>query len=177
VLSGLVQTLAGAAPREDQEEPVVTIDYREATPSEAWADRVKELYDQGKLIKAIAAELGITRNLAAQALDCWYQQRGLAKPDGRSRRATLDQKHLRPPRYVQLAEEAMRLSNAGRARDEIAARLNCSRPTITKAINHWHQSRGLSAPAGRTRRQESDGSSVRPEVGGVSGCDAPPPAA
>ena len=69
LLAGLVRELAGAAGSEGQDEPVIAIDYREPTPSEACADRVKELYDQGMLIKAIAAELGITRNLASKALD------------------------------------------------------------------------------------------------------------
>ena len=75
----------------------------------------------------------------------------MAKPDGRSRRATLTQKHLGPPLYMQLAEDAMRMYNDGHSYDEIATRLNCCRPTITKVIRHWHQSQGLSAPDGRTR--------------------------
>src|SRR5207248_907980 len=62
LLAGLVQTLAGAVPCEHQKEPVITIDYRKPTPSEVWADRVKQLADEGKLLKAIAAEMGITRN-------------------------------------------------------------------------------------------------------------------
>jgi site-specific DNA recombinase len=156
LLDGLVERLSGTAPREAQQEPLITIDYREPTPSEACADRVKELYDQGKLIKAIAAELDITRNRAAKALDSWYEQRGLAKPDGRTRRSTLDQKHLGPPLYMQLAEEAMRLYSAGHLLEEIATRLNCCRPTITRAIKHWHESHDLSAPDGRARREELD---------------------
>jgi site-specific DNA recombinase len=155
---------------------MITIDYREPTPSEVWADRVKQLADEGKLIQVIAAELGITRNLATKALDWWYRRQGLAKPDGRSRRARLDQKHLVPPLYVQLAEEAMRLYHAGHRQEQIAARLNCSLPTLRKAIQHWHQSRGLSAPDRRTRRTEADCGRTPAEAEGVCGCDAPSPA-
>jgi hypothetical protein len=94
LLAGVVEEFTGVKPTDNMAEPVITIDYREPTPTECWSDRVKELFDSGKLIKAIAAELGITRNMAAKALDHWYECRGMTKPDGRSRRATLDQKHL-----------------------------------------------------------------------------------
>ena len=46
----------------------------------------------------------------------------------------------------------MELHDAGHTFEEIAARLNCSRPTIAKAIGHWHRSQGLPEPAGRTIR-------------------------
>ena len=55
----------------------------------------------------IAAELGITRNLAYKALGCWYGRQGMPTPDGRARRSTLEQKHRKAPRFVQLADEAM----------------------------------------------------------------------
>jgi transposase len=169
----LVKTLAGTAPCDDQEAPVITIDYREPTPSETWSDQVKNLYDQGKLIKAIAAELGITRNLAAKALDCWHDQRGLPRPDGRSRRSTLDEKHLVPPRYIQLSEQAMRLYEAGHSREQIAERLKCCRPTITKALNHWRQLHGGSTPDGR-RGKKRDGDSPQPEHVSDIQCNIPP---
>jgi hypothetical protein len=89
----LVEMLSGAKHRASIDGLEVTIDYYEPTPSESWADRVKQKYDDGKLIKAIARELGITRNLAAKALNHWYESRGLGKPDGRSRRFALDRQH------------------------------------------------------------------------------------
>jgi transposase len=173
----LVQTVTGVAAPEGLEEPLITIDYREPTPNEAWSDRVKELYDHGKLIKVIAAELGITRNLASKALDCWYDRQGMARPDGRSRRATLDEPHRVPPLFVQLSEEAMRLYDDGHSLEQIASRLNCSRPTVVKAISHWHRVRELPVPEGRTWRRGSDRSGSRP--GGEGGCEreASPPAA
>ena len=156
-----MRTLAGAELREEPADSVITIDYREPTPSEAWSDRVKELYDQGKLMTTIAAELGITRNLASKALGCWYGRQGMPTPDGRARRSTLEQKHRKDPRFVQLADEAMKLHDAGHTFDEIAARLKCSRPTIAKAISHWHLSQGLAVPDGRTIRQGSGRSRSR----------------
>ena len=146
LLAGLVEKSTGVKAAENTEEPVITIEYREPTPTEACADRVKELFDRGMLIKAIAVEVGITRNMATKALDHWFESRGLAKPDGRSRRATLDQKHLEPPRYVLIADEAARLYNEGKLVKEIAVKLESDRNTVSKSLEHWHQSRGLVMP-------------------------------
>jgi transposase len=177
LLDGLVRSLTGAPVSEDQGAPMITIDYRDPSPSEAWAARVKELYDQGKLIKAIAAELGITQNLAAKALDSWYEREGLPRPDSRARRSTLDDKHLEPPLFVKLSDEAMRLYEAGHTAEEIAARLKCSRPTATKAIRHWHQSRSLPEPAGRRSCGGSDRGRSRPKPQRSCEAGAAPPAA
>jgi site-specific DNA recombinase len=165
LLAGVAETFTGVKVVENMEEPLITIDYREPTPTEAYADRVKELFDNGKLIKAIAAELGITRNMATKALDHWFESRGLAKPDGRSRRATLDQKHLEPPRYILIADEAMRLYNEGKLLQEIAVKLESDRNTVSKAIAQWYTSRGLVMPDGRTRRKKLDQPDSRPHAG------------
>ena len=163
VLDGLVRTLTGATTSEGPDAPVISIDYREPTPSEAYSDRVKELYDRGMLIKAIAKELGISRNLAASALDAWFKREGMPRPDGRSRRSVLEQKHLKPPLFVRLADEAMRLHDAGRSFDEIAALLECSRPTVAKAIGHHRQTLGLPPADGRSRRVAPGRGRPRPE--------------
>jgi site-specific DNA recombinase len=172
VLDGLVRTLTGATADAGQDAPVISIDYREPTPSEAWADRVKELYDRGMLIKAIAKELGISRNLAASALNAWYKREGMPRPDGRSRRSVLQQKHLKPPPFVRLADEAMRLHDAGHSFEEIAARLECSRPTVAKAIGHHRQAHGLPPADGRTLRAAPGRGRPRPEPEG--GCRREP---
>jgi hypothetical protein len=177
LLAGLVRHLAGDIGCVDSDAPSIAIDYREPTPSEAWADRAKELYDRGMLIKAIAAELGITRNQASHALDHWYRRQGLPRPDGRSRRSTLGDKHLRPPLFVALSEEAKQLHDAGHGHEEIAARLSCSRPTAVKAIGHWYRSRGLPDPAGRRSHEGPDFGHSRPEPRPICGVEAAPPAA
>jgi transposase len=177
VIDGLARMLAGAAGGEVSDAPVIAIDYREPTPSEAWADRVKELYDGGMLIKRIADELGISRNLAAKALDSWYERAGQPRPDGRSRRSNLDEKHLKPPLFVALSEEAKRLHEAGLGHDEIADRLNCSRPTAIKAVRHWYRSRGLPEPAARRAYQAAQSDRSRPEPEPTGEVEAAPPAA
>ncbi len=59
----------------DTDAAEVIVDYREPTGAEDMADRVKAQYDQGKLIKEVAADLNIPRNLATKALAVWYRAR------------------------------------------------------------------------------------------------------
>jgi hypothetical protein len=151
------------------------IDYRSATEAERWADRVKQRYDAGLLIKAIAAELGISRSLARKALECWYERNGQRPPDGRSRRASLGQKHLRPPLYREIADEAMRLYDEGLLLGEIAERLQCDRQTLANALAFVHSSRGLTVPDGRTRRKSLGRPGSRPAPGDTAGSDSPTP--
>jgi site-specific DNA recombinase len=142
----------------------VTIDYREPSEPEAWADRVKALYDQGRLVKAIAAELGITRNLARNALACWFARRGPEAPDGRSRRSGLATKHLEPPTYQQVADEVKELLDGGLLMQEVAERLGLDRNTVTSAVRHWYDSRGLPVPDGRARRKSLGRDRTRPQA-------------
>jgi transposase len=153
LLSVLMAKATGLQVTQGAEGPEVVLDYREPTEPEQWADRVKALYDEGHLIKAIAARLGINRNLARKALDCWHEQHGLAIPDGRSRRATLQQKHLQAPLYQEIAEKVKELYDQGMLLGEIASRLGCDRNTITSAVEFWFRSRTLPVPDGRTRRK------------------------
>jgi DNA invertase Pin-like site-specific DNA recombinase len=130
----------------------VLIDYREPGEAERWADRVKALYDRGLLLKAIAAELGIGRALARKALDAWCAREGLPPlPDGRSRRAGLTVKHLRPPLYRAQSDAVKRLMDEGLLLHEIAARLEVDVNTVTAAKDYWYESRGLTPPDGRSR--------------------------
>ena len=131
----------------------VVIDYLEPTEAERWADTVKELFDRGLLIKAIAAELGISRNLASAGLEVWYERRGLVSPDGRSRRKALEKKQLKPPQFQAIADEAKQLYDTDLEMSEIAQRLDCDRNTLTAAIAYWHTSKGLPKPDGRSRRK------------------------
>jgi hypothetical protein len=66
------------------EQVEVTIDFRAPCASEELADPVKALFDQGILIKAIARQLKVSRNLVTAALKFWFTYRGLPIPDGRS---------------------------------------------------------------------------------------------
>jgi hypothetical protein len=81
----------------------VVIDFREPTVAEQLADKVKALCDQGKLIKMVATDLHISRNLATRALAHWYERNGSPRPDGRSRRWGGNKKDMqvrRRPSYI-----------------------------------------------------------------------------
>jgi hypothetical protein len=152
-LAVLVARAAGLPIDPGAEGPEEVVDYREPTEPEQWADQVKALYDQGLLIKKIARQLGINRNLTSKALACWHQQRGLELPDGRSRRGTLHHKHLVAPPYQQIADRVKELCDQGFLLEEIAHQLGYDRNTITSAHKYWFRSRGLPVADGRTRRK------------------------
>jgi site-specific DNA recombinase len=155
----------------------VVVEYREPTEAEAVGDRVKALYDRGLLIKAIASELQISRNLATKALALWHEGRGLEVPDGRSRRSTLEKKHLELPKYARLADEAKELWDGGLLMEEIGERLDCDRTTLTRAIAHWHETRGLAVPDGRARRKTLERKSRGADPGSREGQGIDPSAA
>lgn len=137
----------------------IVIDFKETTEAELIADEVKSLYDQELLIKEIArtltVKLGrpISRNVTTLALAHWYESRGLPVPDGRSRRATLEKKHLIAPRYQQIAREVGRLAGAGMLLQQIAKRLGCDRNTITQSLTYWRKKQGEPNIDGRSRRK------------------------
>jgi hypothetical protein len=175
LLPQIVAEAAGGPAGDGPDGSEVVIDYRTPTEAERWADRVKQRYDAGLLIKAIAAELGISRSLARKALECWYERNGQRPPDGRSRRASLGQKHLHPPLYQEIADEAMRLYDEGLLLGEIAERLQCDRQTLANALAFGHSSRGLTVPDGRTRRKSLERPGSRPSPGDTAGSDSPTP--
>jgi DNA invertase Pin-like site-specific DNA recombinase len=162
LVPGLVESLTGLAPTAAPEDAELRIDYRAPTLAEQCSEPVKTLLDQGLLIKEIASRLGIPRNLAAKALDHWYESRGLEKPDGRSRRAGLDRKNLEDPKYVAIADQVMRFWDEGLLLQDIATRLGSNRNMVTQAVAYWHESRGLPVPDGRTRRKSLERSSATP---------------
>ncbi len=64
---------------------------RETLPQKL-ADQVKELMDRGLLLQEIAILLDCDRNIVTAAKEDWYTSRGLAVPDGRTRRKALPRK-------------------------------------------------------------------------------------
>jgi hypothetical protein len=154
LLDAVVAKLDGVRRLEGGAEAEVIIDYRTQSEAEIWADRVKSLYDQELLVKAIAKSLGIGRNLTRKALVTWYLRRGLEPPpDGRSRRSQLTTKHLVQPKYQSIAEEVKQRMDQGELLGEIATALGVDRNTVTAAKNYWYGSRGMDSPDGRGRRK------------------------
>jgi DNA-binding MarR family transcriptional regulator len=153
----------------------VVIDYREPPEFIALSEKAKALYDTGMMNAKIATELGCARSYVTKLLKYWFESRGLVMLDGRSRRASLKQKHVEPPLYQQIADEVMVLYQQKMLLQDIADMLKVDRNTVTSAICWWHQVRGLPVPDGRTRRKELEvKTSPRPENQVPEQPNAPP---
>jgi DNA invertase Pin-like site-specific DNA recombinase/DNA-binding CsgD family transcriptional regulator len=154
LLSFLVERVTGVQTLGNEAGTEVVIDYREPPEFVARSEKAKELYDQGLMNAQIAKKLGFARNYVTVLLKHWFESRGMEMPDGRTRRATLRQKHLEPPLYERIAEEVMALVRQQKLLQEIAVTLRVDRNTVTSAIRWWHESQGLPVPDGRTRHKE-----------------------
>jgi DNA invertase Pin-like site-specific DNA recombinase len=130
----------------------VVIVFREAMLLDTQSEEAKQLYDQGLMNVEIARQLGMSKSRVTKVLHHWFDSRGMTMPDGRSRRAGLDQKSVEPPLYQRTADAAKDLWHRGRLLWEIADELDCDRNTVTKALTFWHESRGLPVPNNRRRR-------------------------
>jgi DNA invertase Pin-like site-specific DNA recombinase len=153
----LLNSLGIASPGREEGPPAsaaegteeVVLDLRDPTPDEQVVDQVKALWDDGLTYREIADRVGWNRNIVAAAVARWHRERGLEPPDGRSCKTRLNRKTL----PEELAEEAKALWDQDLLLQEIAARLGCNRDTVSKAIKHWFESRGLEVPDGRVRRK------------------------
>jgi site-specific DNA recombinase len=134
----------------------IVIDFVDPNPLDQKSEEAKLLYDQGVMNAEIAQRLGCSRSQVTKLLKHWFESRGLTMPDGRSRRGTLTKKHLEPPVYQKIADEAMVFYQRGMLLGDIAEQLECDRNTVTSAVRWWHEQRGLPVPDGRTRRKELD---------------------
>lgn len=114
----------------------IAIDYRDDTPSlaEQRADRVKQLYDEGKQLKEIAEIMQINVNMAIEALKFWYASRGLDYPNNAIRRGALRKADPNGALWKRLTPKVIRLVEAGFTNREIAGQLGCSRDLITKIL-------------------------------------------
>ena len=156
LLSFLVERVTSVRPLSRDDGVEVSIDYREPPEFVVLSEKAKTLYDTGIMNAHIARELGFARSYVTKLLKYWFESRGLVMPDGRSRRANLDQKHVEPPLYQQIADEVMALYQREMLLQDIAETLGVDRNTVTAAIRWWHEVRGLPVPDGRTRRKSLD---------------------
>ncbi|MCA9055131.1 MAG: recombinase family protein [Planctomycetaceae bacterium] len=153
--SGVRSTVGGRlsgdsdAPSSDE----ISLDIREPSNVDHQREEVKRLYDAGLLQAEIADQLGLHRSRVTLLLTEWFDSHGMAMPDGRARRASLDRGQRSPRKSEEVADRVMELHDQGLLLTEIADQVGINRDTVTAAIAHWHRSRGLPVPDGRTRRK------------------------
>ena len=106
--------------------PEVVVDFKRRTRAEKHAPKARELYDRNVPQKEIAQRLGISRSLVVNALNVSFAAEGGERPDGRSRRWTLDEERQAHPKYTRVAEEVNAALQGGppypRDRRQAAAR-------------------------------------------------------
>jgi len=128
----------------------VEIDFRMPERHEEIADEVKRLWDEGLPDKEIGKRLSCSRALVSRALDFWYEQRGLTRPDGRTCKRRLKGRR----KADQLQSTIMGLWYQDLSVNEISQQLNCGLEVVREAVTKWHQERDLPVPDGRARRRE-----------------------
>ena len=149
----LATQLAGRPVESPAPTLTVFIEYREPSVLDEQARQARELFDQGVLNVEIARRLKCSKSRVTRLLKHSFETRGEVKPDGRKRRSQLVVKHSEQPLYQRLAGRVMELAAEGLPLQDIAAKLQCDRNTVTQAVRFWHTSRGLPVPDGRTRRK------------------------
>lgn len=135
-----------AAP--ESEQTLVRIDIRKPTEVERLSDEVYRLWNEGKLLKEIARQLGKNRNLISQAFQFWHESRNLPVPKHRSQPNRQKAQNL-PERLV---DQVMPLYKANLPMQEIATRIGHDKNIVTKAARIGCEREGIPYINGRTRR-------------------------
>lgn len=126
------------------------IDFRKPERHEEIADEAKRLWDDGVLDAEICKGLGCSRTLLSDALDFWYEQHGLPRPDGRSCKKRLRGRRKADrlqPQIIALYFEDLPIM-------KIADQLDCSPEDVREAVEKWYHEHSLPVPDGRERRRE-----------------------
>ena len=152
LLSFLTERATGISPLSNDDGTEVAIDYREPPQFIALSEQAKAWYDTGIMNAQIARQLRRARSYVTKLLKYWFESRRLKMPDGRSRRASLQQKQMEPPHYQQIADKVMEFYQQDVLLQDIADRLQIDRNTVTAAVRYWHTTRGLPVPDGRARK-------------------------
>ena len=112
-------------------------------------DRIVELYAKKMKHREIGKALGCPRGWVTLALKAHAEESGIPYVDGRKLKKRLGRITV----AMKIADQAKALMDEGWLLQEIAKKFGCCRDIITAAVKHWHSSRGLPVPDGRTRRK------------------------
>ncbi|MFT3880788.1 MAG: helix-turn-helix domain-containing protein [Gemmatales bacterium] len=153
MLNHISPVLTADGPRQE-----VTIDFREELPSltEQRADRVKQLYDEGKQMKEIAEIMHVNINMAIKALKFWYERAGQPYPDNGARYGALRRADPNGSLCNRITPEVIRLVEAGLTNQAIAQQLGCSKDLIAKVLKRYDERHGTTYSDLTTRNRRID---------------------
>jgi hypothetical protein len=112
-------------------------------------DRILELHAKKMKHREIGKALGCPRGWVTLVLKHHAAESGMPHVDGRKLKKRLGRLTM----AMKIADQAKALMDEGWLLQEIAKKFGCCRDMITAAVKHWHSSRGLPVPDGRTRRK------------------------
>ena len=134
---------------------VVELDFYTPLVWELIADRVKELFDKGLTDAEISVQLQCPKHWMPKARKAWCADHNVDISTLRQRKGP----HKKLTKPMRIADEAKALWDTGMPMQDIAKQLTrelkmlVHRDDTTRAIAHWHSSRGLPVPDGRARRK------------------------
>ncbi len=141
-------------PLEPQHELEIVVDFKEDPTECKDIEQVMSLFQEGLMNSQIAAKLGFSRGKVTSLIQEGHAKLGLEYQDGRARRATLLKKVHKESMHITIAENAKALWNENLSVLQIASKLGCSAPTVEKALDYWHDAKGLKSPTTDERRQK-----------------------
>ncbi|MFM7099080.1 MAG: recombinase family protein [Gemmataceae bacterium] len=132
----------------------ITVDFKEDAKERRDVGKVMQLFREGMMNSQIAAKLGFCRGKVTALIQEGHAKLGLEYQDGRARRATLLKKTHKESVHITIADNAKTLWDENFSILQIATKLGYSAPTVEKALDYWHELRGMKRPSNEERRQK-----------------------
>ena len=113
-------------------------------------DRIVELYAKKMKHREIGKALGCPRGWVTLALKAHAEESGIPYVDGRKLKKRLGRITV----AMKIADNAKAFWDENLSVLQIASRLGCSAPTIEKALDYWHDAKGLKRPTPKESKQK-----------------------
>jgi DNA-binding CsgD family transcriptional regulator len=153
IVSAVARKTLGFEPSPTSSAREVAIDFKSEPARVKQSEIAFQWYQQNLLGKEIAELMGVSRSRVSALLKSVFASRGLERPDGRGRRATLRRKQVKIPVYQKIAADVVQMANRGKTNKDIAEALEVSPPTVVAALKHWSSMSGLPVRNSRERRR------------------------
>jgi len=153
LVNNLYGLMNASPPPESQHELEIVVDFKEDPTECKDVENVMMLFQDGLMNSQIAAKLGFGRGKVTALIQEGHTKLGLDYQDGRARRAFLLKKVHKNSLHIEIAENAKALWDENLSVLQIASKLGCSAPTVEKALDYWHDAKGMKRPTTDERRQ------------------------